>query len=258
MNKISKSIRYKSISLMIVLIILLNTVSMPISVIGSDVAAAYASSADAQSSRSATVGEEGSLDEIRIPNYSTNPNTLSNNHQLLPIYTSGVYNYLRNYSSEFTSYGRYYTRNETRSQYYTGSLLVHGNISEHSKNASTSSLPYTEERSLMYHPELTASGDGYLSGTLFAEDYEYSTPMRTAVPQFARCVTDRQGQKPSTLIRTTMECVTDAGQSFPTKSFRVARSPASLRRQRWYRVRVLFRSSGSLLRKRAGLIFFAC
>lgn len=175
MSTKSKRIQFKLVSLMLMLIFIFNVFSIPLSAIDSYVATLSGSSGDTQSSQS-LFARSSSLDEIQAPYYGTNPNTLINNYQVLPIYTTGVYNYLRDYSSEFTSYGQYSSRNELRSQYYTGSMLIHGNISENSKNASTSSLPYTEERSLMYHPELTASGDGYLSGVLYAEDYEYSTP----------------------------------------------------------------------------------
>lgn len=174
MSKKWKNRRLKLVSAILTLILLANIISVPITALDIPIA-----KSETQSNAVEKGGNDPptSLDKIEIPSYSENPYTLNNNGEILPIYNTYVYNQGILTGRLFKSYGGYLNRTEERSQYYTGSILVFGNMTENTKESVTGSLPYNEERSLMLHPDITIAGSGNeIRGNLKVSDFENATP----------------------------------------------------------------------------------
>jgi len=181
MNTRTKGIR-RFTALLLMTVMMLDMTAAPITALGNEISERITSGREKNGQEGDDIQDTGqtnqpSLEEIQIPTYGSNPYPLQNNQQVLPIYTWRIYDYLRRYETAFSSYESLYQRTEERSQYYTGSVLVLADRAELPWSTPTSDLPYTENRALMFHPELTVSGgEGELRGTLYAHQYEYATP----------------------------------------------------------------------------------
>ena len=169
-------------ALLLMTVMMLDVTAAPITALGTEIAEGITSVPEQSGQEDSHIQDTGqthqpSLEDIQVPTYGSNPYPLQDNRQVLPIYTWRIYDYLRRYETAFSSYESLYQRTEERSQYYTGSVLVLADRAELPWSTPTSELPYTESRALMFHPELTVSGEeGELRGTLYAHQYEYATP----------------------------------------------------------------------------------
>ena len=154
----------KILAFFLSLLFLMSAAGTPLSVLGAEIAEWVTQS----TSEDKAPPSSTDLEEIRVPEVTANPYPQENNSFILQVYTSYFYEQNKKGWGLFNSYGQYTSRTEDRSQYYTGSVLVltDRSSSDYRGIQFTSDLPYTEERSLMFHPELTAKAEGRFTASV--------------------------------------------------------------------------------------------
>lgn len=176
----------KSVAVFLVSILLLNTMGTPLEAVGSELIGYLQTiAADGDTPQNTGPPSSTELEDLRPPSYNYNPNPIDTESFILPIYTDRTYRYAHSHGM-FNRYQSYRGRTPDRSQYYTGSVMVLTDRSASQYNGTyvTSDLPYTEERSLMFHPELTlhsADASGSMSGVITMEQLNRMTPEGTDI-----------------------------------------------------------------------------